>query len=389
MSTPTLLSLSAGLFLVGLCLTALRFYGQAIFSAVETLTATQPPEFYPHVTLLKSIGSLESTSYVDLGSFCQQDYPHYCIRFVVHDRATPSLELVQRLIRQFPQQDIQLMSSADLEQFSRATSSKLWVLADGNIRVSRDYLLQMVQPFRAPSVGIVLCPRSVYSHPWMTQFATLSAIELSARALVSRCSEPRVGPSLAIRADLLTKLAGSEAIDSLPQLMAVIRRKDQWTALGYRMVLSACAVEQSLSRDGGLGHGIWRELKQQIRWAYERRLACSQRYLQQGLTYGTVYSLLLIGLTQGSAWSWTMLGCTWIAEVIMICLVGWSCLNERSIWRLGWLLPICDLLSLGIWFCGFLGQPPEPQVELQIGIQAASQAVATNYAVERKLSVFR
>ena len=389
MSTPTLLSLSAGLFLVGLCLAALRFYGQAIFSAVETLAATEPPEFYPHVTLLKSIGSLESTSYANLASFCQQDYPQYCIRFVVPDRAAPSIELVQRLIRQFPQQDIQLVSSADLGQIPPAMSSKLWVLADGNIRVSRDYLQQMVQPFHAPSVGIVLCPRSIYSHPWLTQFATLSAIELSARALVSRCSEPRVGCSLAIRADLLAKLVGNETIHSLPQFMAVIRRREQWTALGYRMVLSACAVEQSLSRDGGLGQGIWRELEQQIRWAHERRLACPQRYLQQGLTYGTVYSLLLIGLTQGAAWSWAMLGCSWTAELTMLCLVGWSCLNERSIWRLGWLLPIFDLLSLGIWICGFFGQPTESQVELRTGLQAASQAVDSNYAVERKLSVFR
>jgi len=387
MSTSTLLSLSAGLFLIGLCLAALRFYGQAIFSAVDALAAAEPSEFSPHLTLLKSIGRLESDSYTNLASFCQQDYPHYCIRFVVHDRVTlgrEGSELVQRLIRQFPQHDIQLVSSTDLGQMPQAIPSKFWVLADGNIRVSRDYLRQMVQPFRAPSVGIVLCPRSVYSHPWLTQLSMLSTIELAAKALVTRCSEPLVGPSLAIRADLLTKLAGSEAIDSLPQLMAVIRRKNQWTALGYRMVLSVCAVEQGRS-----GNTVWGELKQQIHWASQRRMACPERYLQQGQTYGTIYGLLLLGLTQGAAWSWAILGCTWIAEVIMIYLVGWSCLKESSIWRLGWLLPICDLLSLGIWICGFLEQPPEPQVELQIGIQAASQAVATNYAVERKLSVFR
>jgi ceramide glucosyltransferase len=371
-----LISTLLSILLFGLCLAALRFYGQVAFAAFETLHDTHQPEVFPSVTLLKAVCEAEPGSYANLVSFCQQDYPDYCLWLVVSDYSRPSVELVQRLIQQFPQCHIQLVSQSELGSIvsslhssRRAAQSKIWLLAEGNIRVKPDYLRRMIQPFQAASVGVVGChTRSLQS--WTSPITNLMAIEQYAKALVSRCCDQLDGPSLAIRAELLAK-ANAETVSSLSQLMAAVRSKDQWVDLGYRMVLASCAAEQRTAQAA-----YWLEWKQQIRWARQRRQACPRRYLQQGLSYGSLYGLLLL-VTLGWGWAGVILGSIWMAEFTVIGLVGWICLKEPSIWRLGWLLPISNLVSFSLWICGLWGRAAELQPESQLKSTAASYSSAT------------
>jgi hypothetical protein len=337
--------------------------------------------------LLKSVdelnGDLDSSD-ANLASFCQQVYPQYCIRFVVAADAASGGELVQRLQRlaqQFPQRDIQTVSAAELDQLigrcrkarsgsRQANPPQIWVLVEGNVCVEPDYLAQMVQPFRAPSVGLVSGVRTRHLSPWKNRFATLRSIERYGRALVMRDSELMTGSSLAIRADLLAKLAGadywpaSSFSGSLSGLMETVRCPDcwpmQWTTLGYRMALSTAAVERA-SQPQSKSSGWQQALNQQINGARAQRLACPKRYLQQGLSYGTLYGLLLLWLMQSQSlfWGWITAGwitagCTWLAEFVMLCGLG-GCLQIPSVWRLGWLLPLNSLMGFGIWVCGFGG----------------------------------
>ncbi len=377
MSISTLLSLSAGLLLFGLCLAALRFHGQVMVHALQNafeVMARQSdacqPAFCPSVMLLKTCQPGETAA--DLASFCQQDYPQYGIRFVVQSHSEASVALVQQLIQQFPQRDIQQVNQTDLSQLLRANPAQIWLLAAGNLRVERDFLAQMIQPFRSPSIGIVGCARVLSGHP-VGQFSQLRAIERQARMLI-RDTEMPAGRSLAIRADLLAKLPQTAAPDSLANLIAAICHKDHWTAWGYRLALAGCLVESDRPSLG------WRELSQQLSWARARRLTNPQRYWQQGLSYGTLYGLLLLGLTQGGMLGWAMLGCNWMTEAIALWLVGWGCFKDAFTWRLIGLLPLYSLASFSLWLCGFWGQVIAPAA-------ASPTPQPVSYAPGRQLSV--
>jgi ceramide glucosyltransferase len=75
--------------------------------------------------------------------------------------------IVERLQREFPHLALQLSIDSRQHGSNRKVSNLMnmmslaryetWVLADGDVRVSRDYLARVVGPLRDKGVGIVTC----------------------------------------------------------------------------------------------------------------------------------------------------------------------------------------------------------------------------------------
>lgn len=359
------LTLSLSVLLIILCLGALWFYSYAIYGAIDYLTHANlevDSEFHPRVTLLKPLCGADSDTYLNLLSFCQQDYPHYQIVFAVQDLADPSVEVVQKLMQNFPEQDIQLVvsnqavgSNPRVNHWANAAAVAkygLWVLADDDIRVGKDYLQRIVQPFRYPGVGVVTCPYRSQAQGWVAILEALgAATELHPNALVARRLEGihfALGSTIAIRKDLLDKLGGFEVIADYVaddfQLGALP------ATLGYRVVLSNYVVEQHLSNDS-----FWAVLQRQTSWARGLRASRPLEYVGRMTTYGTVASLLLLVVTGGSALGWTFWSLTWVARLAMAAVVGVGCLQDAATKRYWWLLPIYDLISFAVWCRGLLG----------------------------------
>lgn len=351
--------------LIVLCLGSLWFYGYTVYSAIDYLThadSTVDLEFHPKVSILKPLHGLNAGTYQNLRSFCQQDYPHYQIVFAVQDDADPSVEIVQKLMQEFPLQDIQLVVSNQavgnnpkvnsLANAATEAKYKLWVIADSDIRVGKDYLRRIVQPLRYPGVGVVTCPYRSQGEGWAANLAALrTAAEFHPNMLVSRCMEGvhfALGSTIAIRKELLTKLGGFEAVADYFADDVQLGRLP--AMLGYRVVLSDYVVEQGLSADS-----LWAVLRQHIRWARGVRVAQPWVYIGKIITYGTVANLLLLWVSGAAWWSWMLLALTWAGRLLMGWVVGVGCLQDSSTRRYWWLLPIYDLISFGVWCCGWMG----------------------------------
>src|SRR6202790_1564361 len=125
-------------------------------------------ESFPSVTILKPLHGTEPGLFANLAGFCVQDYPAPVqIVFGVEDHADSAIDVVYRLIAEFPDCDIELV----VNSFSHGTNRKVsnlinlaaqarhdvLVLSDSDIIVEPDYLKNIVGPLDAPGVGLVTC----------------------------------------------------------------------------------------------------------------------------------------------------------------------------------------------------------------------------------------
>ena len=105
----------------------------------------------PPVTVLKPLCGDEPELYDNLASFCRQRYPAYQLVFGVQNPRDPAIALVERLHREFPGADIELVIQSDwpasgnrkvanLAGMLHAARYEVLVMADADIRVGVDYL---------------------------------------------------------------------------------------------------------------------------------------------------------------------------------------------------------------------------------------------------------
>src|ERR1700692_1935957 len=102
----------------GLALTASAMaYSVAAWVAVRTripLSGRRLPEFrtperMPAATIFKPLCGAEPETDDGLRSFCDHDYPHFQVVFGVADFNDPVVAIVERLKREFPHRDLNLI----------------------------------------------------------------------------------------------------------------------------------------------------------------------------------------------------------------------------------------------------------------------------------------
>jgi ceramide glucosyltransferase len=262
-----------------LCLSAIWFYSYASYVGIVFFRRLLPPldqKFHPPITILKPICGIDSDAYENLASFCQQDYPQYQLIFAVLEREDPGIEIVQKVIHDFPDLDIQLIIgeatttiganrkvSNLVNAFTKAKYDIL-VIADSDIRVGRDYLQRVIQPLKAENVGIVTCLyRSLAQGLVATLEALGTATEFQAGVLVSRQLEGvkfALGQTIVIRKKVLEAIGGFTAIsDYLADDFQLGYLSAQ---AGYQVVLSDFVVEHVLATTT-----LADSFKRLIRWA--------------------------------------------------------------------------------------------------------------------------
>ena len=83
------------------------YYGIALFSCWRFFrrpVRRGDGGFSPPVSILKPIRGLDPEAYENFASFCRQEYPDYELLFCVGDREDPVLPVIDRLKREFPEQ---------------------------------------------------------------------------------------------------------------------------------------------------------------------------------------------------------------------------------------------------------------------------------------------
>ncbi|HTW61649.1 MAG TPA: glycosyltransferase, partial [Terracidiphilus sp.] len=178
------------------------------------------------------------------------------------------------------------------------------------------------------------------------------ATDFQAGVLLSRMVEGGLryglGSTLAVRRDALKKAGGLEAlVDYLAddyELGARVARA------GYGVELCGEVVETSVPAYG------WRGFQEhQLRWARTVRDARPAGYAGLVVTHGLGWALLNVAASGLSAVSLWLLALSFFLRLGVAMVVGAGVLGDRAVLPSLWLLPVRDLVAMGVWVAGFAG----------------------------------
>jgi hypothetical protein len=157
-----------------------------------------------------------------------------------------------------------------------------------------------------------------------------------------------LGSTLAVSREAFEKIGGLlPLVDHLADDYELGARV---AAAGYRVALSAEVVETAIPAYGWRGF-----LDHQVRWARTVRDARPWGYAGLIFTHGLGWALLNVlasGLSPVSLW---LLGLSFFLRLALAMTVGVEVLADHQVLPNLWLLPLRDLVAMGVWAAGFAG----------------------------------
>ncbi len=357
-------------FAVAGCFSSSIYYLVCLWSARAfrrerlTIGGARSTEALPPVSILKPLKGTDPDIYESFRSHCLQDYPEYEIIFGVSDPNDPAVASVRQLQEEFPDHAIRLVISpnklganvkvSNLEQMLPSTRFQHLIVNDSDIRVERDYLRRIIAPLADEHVGMVTCLyRGVTASTFGSRLESLGiSTDFCPGVLVARQLEGGVrfglGSTLAFRRADMERIGGFRSIvDYLADDYELGRRI---AGLGLQVVLSDVVVETHLPAydlSGFLAH--------QLRWARGVRASRVGGYIGLVSTYGLMWSILGLIAADGAWWSWLVFGATALLRLAMALGVGSVVLEDRRLLGNLWLLPVRDLIAVGVWVASFAG----------------------------------
>jgi len=318
----------------------------------------------PPVSILKPLKGTDPDMEESFRSHCLQDYPDYEIIFGVSDASDPAVASVEKLQREFPARRIRLVISpvklganvkvSNLAQMMRTASHEYLIVNDSDIGVGSDYLRRVVAPLTEDHTGMVTCLyRGVAAPTLGSRLESLGiSTDFCAGVLVARQLEGGLrfglGSTLAFRRRDLDRIGGFESIvDYLADDYELGRRI---AGLGLKVLLSDVVVETHLPR-----YDLGAFLAHQMRWARGVRDSRLGGYIGLASTFGLMWALVNVIAAHGALWSWGVLGAVYLLRIAMALAVGQLVLRDRQVLGQLGLLPLRDLIAVGVWLVSFAG----------------------------------
>jgi ceramide glucosyltransferase len=359
------------------CLTSSAYYLLCLWSVRSFLheeqadrsvrpTQARPTQALPPISILKPLKGVDPDIYESFRSHCLQDYPEYEIVFGVSDADDPAIASVERLKKEFPGRAIRLVVApkilganvkvSNLQQMLPHARYEYLIVDDSDIRVERDYLRRVIAPFIAEEdhVGMVTCLyRGVAAPTLGSRLESLGiSTDFCAGVLVARQLEGglhfALGSTMAFRRADLALAGGFEAIvDHLADDYELGRRIAN---LGLHIHLSDVVVETHLP-----AYDLRGFFAHQLRWARGVRDSRAGGYFGLVTTFGLMWALLAF-LTSGAAqWSIGLLLGVAALRVAVAIAIGKVVLKDSRLLAHLWLLPLRDLIAVGVWVASFAG----------------------------------
>jgi ceramide glucosyltransferase len=352
------------------CVASSVYYLICLWSAAlflrgrDELCGADTPVRLPPVSMLKPLKGTDPDIYQSFRSHCVQDYPEYEIIFGVTDLADPAVVSVHQLQREFPDHSIRLVVSpnklganvkvSNLEQMLSAARYQYLLVNDSDIRVEPDYLRHVIAPLVDERVGMVTCLyRGVAASTFGSKLESLGiSTDFCPGVLVARQLEGGLrfglGSTLAFRRSDLEQIGGFKSIvDFLADDYELGRRI---AGLGLRVVLSDVVVETHLP-----AYELRGFFAHQLRWARGVRDSRAAGYVGLVATYGLMWALLALISARAAPWSWAVLGVMVLLRFAVALTVGKSVLQDSQLLKHLCLLPVRDLVAVGVWIASFAG----------------------------------
>jgi len=331
-------------------------------------------QFAPGLSILKSLKGVDPGMMDAFRSHCRQSYAgEYELLFGVASREDPAASVVRKLQAEFPDRAIRLVECplnlgtngkvSTLVQLAELARYEFLLINDSDITVGQRYLERVMacfdpsargsEPPNAP-VGLVTALYRGRSHGTLPSRLEAMGIatDFQAGVLLSKMIEGGLhyglGSTLAVRREALEKAGGlMPLVDYLAddyELGARIAKA------GYRVELSAEVVETNVPAYGWGGF-----CDHQLRWLRTVRDARPGGYAGLVFTHGLGWALLNLvasGLSPLSLW---LLGLSFFLRLAQAMTVGAAVLGDHQVLPNLWLLPLRDVIAMGLWAAGFAG----------------------------------
>lgn len=382
----TLLLHTIQLLTTALTVAGMGFFVAALVAARRFLADRRRPlpNFAPGVSLLKSLKGLDPGLLEGFRSHCRQRYTgEYELLFGVSSLDDPAVAAVRQLQREFPERSIRLVECprelgangkvSTLIQLMAEARHEFVLINDSDIVVSPRYLERVMacfavapggagktaqdragNPEAAAEVGLVTALYRGRAHGTLfSEFEALGiATDFQAGVLLSRLIEGGLhyglGSTLAVRRRALEEIGGLEALaDHLADDYELGARIAQ---AGYRVELAAEVVETNVAAYDWRGF-----VDHQLRWSRTVRDSRPGGYVGLIFTHGLGWALVNLAVCGGSTVSELLLLGALTLRVAVALVVGGAVLGDRRQMGALWLLPLRDLLALGLWAAGFAG----------------------------------
>ena len=317
----------------------------------------------PGITIFKPVKGLAPESRECLESFLTLDYQPYQVLFGVSDPADPAWPLLESLCQAAPPGRVQAVLCPEtwghnpkvstLRQLEPLARYNLLVVADGDVKVSPDFLDRMAAAFREPQVGLVSCPYR--AGPADSLGSWLEALSISADFIPSVAVAQYVegirfalGATMAVTRTALAQIGGFAALaDYLADDYQLGWRVHQ---AGFEVRLLPYVVETVNPR-----MRLKDYLSHQLRWTRTYRVCRPRGYFAYGITHALVFSLVLWLISGLASWALGLVAATLALRLVLAWFSEKVCLGGKLNLTALFLLPVKDLLSFGLWLASFLG----------------------------------
>jgi len=338
-----------------------RLRSRAARELVLSLQSSLPP-----VSILKPVHGMELQLEENLESFFRQDYPKFEIIIGARDADNPALLVAEKVCKRYPQVKSRIVVSGppawpnakvfSLAKMTTTASYDYFVISDSDVRVSRDFLRNVVPPLLDPALGLVTClyqgvPAGDF---WSLLEALGMSVEMASGVVVADMLEGirfALGPAVALRRDVLDRIGGIAATADYYSDDYVLGNK-VWMA-GYKVIFSHDVIEHVLTP-----RPLGRTLGDQLRWMKSTRYSRPLGHVGTGLTYAMPFGIL--GLIAAAALGHPAFGVLLFLvavanRVIQSIAVGWGLIGDRRSLYFSFLYPIRDLVGWCLWVCSFTG----------------------------------
>jgi ceramide glucosyltransferase len=350
--------------LLVLAATPFAYYLAATFAAITFFRRERARPLQSHtppVSLLKPVRGIDFASYENFASFCCQDYPDYEILFAVNDETDPAVPLIQRLIQEYPARRIRLFFGADhiganrkvnkLIRLAREAQHDTLVLTDGDVRVSRSYLREVVAPFANETVGAVTSfYRAIAQKNLGAELEAVGAAsDFFAGVLLADRMEGMtfaLGASIATTKHWLAEVGGFESIADMHSDDYELGRRI--AAAGGQVLLSRECVWTMYPRQ--TARGFWQH---QLRWARTVRLCRPLSFAGLIFTHGLPWAIFAALIAPKNWIAAAFLLSYVVLRFVMAWTVGVWGVRDDVLRRKIWLLPLRDAIYFVVWLASF------------------------------------
>lgn len=340
--------------LYAICAAAAGYQLVALAAVVRQLQRRDPkPSRFPSVSILKPVHGSDAFFETAIRSHTQIDYPQHEVLFGVNRADDEAAESVRALpgaklfVSPHEQPNAKV---ANLMELERHGNGEIWVVNDGDILVTADYLRRIVAPLEDPRVGLVTCLYRAIPQGWPAAWESLGiAIDFAPSTLVAPLvgiNEFGLGSTLCFRAAEWKAQGGFAAIgEYLADDYQLAKRLTG--GQGKRAVMSRLVV------DTGVRYASWGAMwRHQVRWARTIRVSRVE-YLGLPVTHAGLWVLIALLCEQ------TQIAAALLAVRTVTAFVSARCLLRTS---LAWLIPcfpLWDLFAFVVWAASLTGDTIE------------------------------